>query len=256
MYKKVDVSETQLEDIIRQYAHLLEEGMKYVAHQNRTPGGRLDVLLVDSGRSLVVAELKVTEDDTMLLQALDYYDHVSASVESYARMYGQNGIDPAQPVRLLLVAPSFSQALLNRCKWIDAPISLFSYVCLQFPDKDGIVPVFTEQSIPSQPEPPVVYKQEDRLSYVTDEQARARALRAIDQVKAIRPGHAAVDPTKYDISLKVDGRVVAYINPRRKHFLISTYDASDKWTSYPIHSDEDLDATLQVVRAYVERRAK
>jgi len=256
MYAKVDVSEKQLEDLVRQDAGLLEEGMRYIDHQNRTPGGRLDALLVDSGQSLVVAELKVIEDDNMLTQALDYYDHVSIAVESYARMYKEHGIDPAQPVRLLLLAPSFSQTLLNRCKWIDAPISLFSYVCLRFLDREGIVPVFTEQLVPSQPESPVVHKQEDRLSYITDEQARARALRAIERVKAIRPGRAAVDPTKSDMSLKIDGRVVAYLNPRRKHFLISTYDVSDKWTSYPVHGDDELEATLQLVEAYVGRRAK
>ncbi len=34
--------------------------------------------MVDSGKSLIVAELKAVEDDGMLLQGLDYYDYVSA----------------------------------------------------------------------------------------------------------------------------------------------------------------------------------
>lgn len=213
MYTKIDISERQLEDLVRQHAGLIEEGMAYVTHQNRTPGGRLDVLLVDSGKSLVVAELKVVEDDAMLVQCLDYYDHVSTGVETYARMHTQHGIDPAQPVRMLLLAPSFSQALINRCKWLDIKISLFTYVCLKFDGSDQLVPVFSEQSIPSVLEAPIVHRQDDRLSYITDQQARSRAVTAIEQVKSTWQGRTAIDPLKYAISLKVDGRVVAYMEP-------------------------------------------
>ncbi|WFP50237.1 endonuclease NucS [Methylomonas sp. EFPC3] len=74
MYKKIDISERQLEELIRKHSGLIEEGMSYISHQNRLPNGRLDVLLIDSGKSLVVGELKVVEDDAMLMQCLDYYD--------------------------------------------------------------------------------------------------------------------------------------------------------------------------------------
>ena len=256
MYTKVDVSERELEDLVRQHANLLEEGMQYLTHQNRTPGGRLDVLLVDSGKSLVVAELKVVEDDAMLMQCLDYFDHVSAGVETYARMHAAHGIDPNQPVRMLLLAPSFSQILVNRCKWIDVSISLFTYVCLKFDAQQTTVPVFSEQSIPSIQEVPIVHKQEDRLSYITDATARARAVSAIEQVRGLWQGRTAVDPLKYAISLKVDGKVVAYVHPRRKNFLISTYNAEDRWTPYTIQSDDDLTSTIHLMEEYVQRRLK
>lgn len=68
-YKHVDVSEQQLEDLVRQYVDLIEEGLIYVHHQRITGSGRLDVLLVDSGHSLVLAELKVVEDSQPVLDA-------------------------------------------------------------------------------------------------------------------------------------------------------------------------------------------
>lgn len=71
-YKKIDVSEAALEDLVRRYASLIEDGLVYVDRQKPTGGGRLDVLMVDSGKSLVVGELKVVQDDGMLLQGLDY----------------------------------------------------------------------------------------------------------------------------------------------------------------------------------------
>jgi hypothetical protein len=86
-YRKVDVSEQRLEDLVRQHADAIEDALVYVDHQHSTLGGRLDVLMVDSGESLVVAELKVVEDDGMLLQGLDYYDYVSTHREAFARLY-------------------------------------------------------------------------------------------------------------------------------------------------------------------------
>jgi len=108
-YTYVDVSEQQLEDLLRQHVDALEDGLRYVSHQRLTESGRLDVLLVDSGRSLVLAELKVVEDDAMLFQAIDYYDHVSLHLEALVRLYSAFAIDPTQPVRLFLIAPSFSR---------------------------------------------------------------------------------------------------------------------------------------------------
>jgi len=59
-YTKAVVSELELEDLVRRHAEQIEEGLAYVDHQKPAAGGRLDVLMVDSGKSLVVAELKVT----------------------------------------------------------------------------------------------------------------------------------------------------------------------------------------------------
>jgi RecB family endonuclease NucS len=97
--------------LIRQAPGLIEGGLTYVDHQRLTDRGPLDVLLVDSGNALVVAELKVVEDDSMLVQGIDYYDFVTRNIEGMCRIYKQFKPDPAQPVRLFLIAPSFSVQL-------------------------------------------------------------------------------------------------------------------------------------------------
>jgi hypothetical protein len=255
-YKKVDVSEQQLEDLVRQHSDAIEDGLVYVDHQRSTAGGRLDVLMVDSGRSLVVAELKVVEDDGMLLQGLDYYDYVASHVEAFSRLHKGHAPDPAQQVRLFLVAPSFSQTLINRCKWIDAPISLFTFSCLKFESSDEIVPVFSEQAIPSPPETIEVHRLDDHLQYITDASVRSRVSALLDDVREWKPGRIALDAIKYAISMKVDGHVFAYLNPRRKHFMISTYNAEDTWTEYAVHGDDDLQKVLPLMRAAMEGRAR
>ena len=255
-YTKVDVSEQMLEDLVRQYAGLIEEGLVYVDHQKSTGGGRLDVLMVDSGKSLVVAELKVIEDDGMLVQGLDYYDYVTTNIESFARLYKAHSIDPTQPSRLILLAPSFSQTLVNRCKWLDLPISLFTYNCLKFEGDNDTVPIFTEYEITAPPEVIVISHLEDHLDYITDPAVRAEVSAFLEDIKSWRPGSISIDAIKVAISVKVNGRVFAYLYPRRKHYLVATFDAEDVWKEYSVKSDDDLANVKTTMKAAMERKMK
>ena len=95
-YKSIELIESQLEDLVRTGSEMIEDGLKYVDHQGVTDKGRMDVLMVDSGNSIVVAELKIIEDDNMLLQGIDYYDYVSTNIDAFARVYKDSGIDQLQ----------------------------------------------------------------------------------------------------------------------------------------------------------------
>ncbi len=255
-YTKSDVSEQELEDIVRRNAGLIEEGLVYVDHQKPAAGGRLDVLLVDSGKSLVVAELKVIQDDGMLIQGLDYYDYVSTHVESFARLYKTHSIKPTQQVRLFLVAPTFSQTLVNRCKWLDLQISLFTFNCLKFEGEVDVVPIFTEQQVTPPPEIFEVSHPEDHLNYITDVAIRTKVSTLLDEIKNWKPGNISIDSIKYALSMKVNGRVFAYLKPRRQHYLIATYDASDEWKDYAVKTDDDLATIKPIAKAAMERRVK
>jgi hypothetical protein len=255
-YTKADVSEQELEDVVRRNAELIEEGLVYVDHQKPAAGGRLDVLLVDSGSCLIVAELKVIQDDGMLIQGLDYYDYVSTHVEAFARLYKTHSIDPTQQVRLFLVAPTFSQTLVSRCKWLDLPISLFTFNCLKFEGEADVVPVFTEEQVTAPPEIIAVTHIEDHLNYITDVAVRTKVSALLDEIKNWKPGNVSIDPVKNAISMKVNGRVFAYLFPRRKRYIIATYDASDEWKEYAVNTDDDLEAVKLVAKAAMERRVK
>lgn len=255
-YKKVDVTEQQLEDLVRRHAEDIEDGLVYVDHQMQVAGGRLDVLMMDSGKSLVVAELKVIEDDGMLLQAIDYYDFVSTHVEAFARLHKNHSIDPTQQVRLFLVAPSFSQTMINRCKWVDIPLSLFTYNCLKFDGAEDLVTVFSEQAIPSPPEIIEVFCIEDHLSYITDKAIREKAASILEEIKGWKQSRITMDALKYAVSMKVDNRVFGYLYTRRKHFILATYNIDDKWTEYAIHGEDDLQNVLPLMKTAMEKRCK
>ena len=210
--------------------------------------------MVDSGRALVVAELKVVEDDTMLVQGIDYYDYVLRNLDGYARAYSKHKINPGQEPRLFLVAPSFSVTLLNRVKWIGIPISLFTFQCIEFDNAKGdVVPVYKEVTAPGIPERVEAYSLEDRYDYITDSKVRSLAEGIVDDIQSWDPDKILVEAIKSAISIKVAGRVVAYIEPRRKHFLLSTYDKEGKWVSQPMNSNSDVETFLPVVKVYYER---
>jgi hypothetical protein len=255
-YTTADVSEQELEDLVRRNTGLIEESLVYVDHQKSAAGGRLDVLMVDRGKSLVVAELKIKQDDDMLLQGLDYYDYVSTLVESFARLYKAHAIDPTKRLRLFLIAPNFSQTLVNRCKWLDVPISLYTFNCLKFEGDDDVVPIFAEQEIPTPPPVVEVTHLEDHLNYITDTAVRAKLTALLEEIKDWKPGNISVDPIKYAISIRVNGRVFAYLYPRRQWYLVGTYDADDEWKQFPIKSDDDLATVKPILKAVMERRAK
>lgn len=255
-YRKVDVSEQELEDLVRRHSGTIEEGLGYVDHQKQAAGGRLDVLMVDSGKALVVAELKVVQDDGMLMQGVDYYDYVSSHVEAFSRLYKTHKVDPTQEVRLFLIAPSFSQTLTNRCKWINLPISLFTYNCLKFEGEDDLIPIFSEQAIPTPPEVIEVTHLDDHLNYITDPHIRSKVSALLDEIKNWKPGNISLDSIKYAVSMKVNGRVFAYFYPRRKHYLLATYNDQEVWTEYIIKDDDDLANVKPIMQAAMERRIK
>jgi len=253
-YRPVEVSETQLEDLMRQGPELIEAGLEFVDHQAFTERGPLDVLMVDSGRSLVGAELKVVEDDGMLMQGIDYYDYVYRNLDGYARAYKQHRIDPAKEARLFLIAPSFSVNLLNRIKWIDVPVSLFTYQCIEFTEAKGeVVPVYKEVTAPGLPPKVEVYSLDERYAYITDAKMRTMAQDLVANIQGWDPQKILVEPIKYSISIKHSGRVIAYVEPRRKSFVLSSYDSAGKWTSQNINDDADLEQFLPVARAYFEK---
>jgi hypothetical protein len=256
-YRQVELIESQLEDLVRTGSELIEEGLKYVDHQKVTDKGRMDVLMVDSGNSIVVTELKINEDDNMLLQGLDYYDYVSSNIEAFARIYKEFRIDPSKSIRLMLIAPSFSQTLINRCKWIDANMSLFMYKCIEFEGGDDLIPVFSEISIPTPLEPiEEKYSIDERLEYITSTNSRKLLEELLSDIPNWKKDKILIEPIKNSISVKVGGKVFMYLAPRRDKFLVETYNPEGKWVGYPVNSKDDLDELISLIKTNMEKKSR
>lgn len=46
---------------------------------------------------------------------------------------------------------------------------------------------------------------------------------------------------------------MTYINPRRQHFVVETYDAEGNWISYRVNSESDLETVTPPVRSNFDR---
>ncbi|MCL0039293.1 endonuclease NucS, partial [Dehalococcoidia bacterium] len=239
-YIEKEITEKELEDRIRQAPDLIESGLMFLTQQHRTSRGPLDLLLVDDGRALVVAELKTFQDDSMLWQGIDYYDYVATHIEALARSYPDRQIDVAQKPRLFLIAASFSELTVTRCKWVDLPISLFEWQCLALLDDEGKeeddILVFFPRKVPARPAPEEPRSIEKSLTYITDDQIRGLAEAFLKEVDSWKDQRITKTPISWGISLKAAGKVFAYLTPMRKSFTVSYYNEAGAWTDYKVTS--------------------
>ncbi len=252
-YRSIEVSEGQLEELVCRAPDLIEDGLRFLDHQVHTDRGPLDVLLVDSGGALVVVELKVVVDEEMLTQGLDYYDYVARNLDGFTRAYHDKSINARQEPRLLLVAPAFSPLLLNHLKWLTIQPELFSVQILEFPDEpDSLTPVYKEVIAPVLPQRVESYSFDDIYNYITDTNIRSLAKALVSQVQAWDSGRIEVDPIQDALSIKRSGRILAYLYPRRKFFMVGYYDDDGNWPMDKITSQEELDATLRTLESRLE----
>lgn len=255
-YTQVEVSEGTLEELIRHYSSKIEEGLVYIDHQlNTDRERRLDVLMVDSGGALVVAELKVIEDDGMLIQGIDYYDFITRNHEFICRTYSKYKIKPSERPRLMFIAPSFSINFLERWKWLSIPANLYTYQCVKIEGDEDIFPLFTEVNPPtliSPPEPRM--SAEQVLEYITDLEMRGIASDLLVEIKSWDEENISVDPIQYWISLKYKGRVFAYLGPRRRFFgfEVTEADGSRPWVTVQLENKEtDLENIRKKLKASI-----
>jgi hypothetical protein len=118
--------ESELEAILTENPNVIEEGLSVIDTQVITNSGRLDILGLDSGKALVVIELKIEESDEMLWQALDYYDWVFRNIDTVKRLYPNSEVDYGQTPRLMLIAPRFSEVIKRRAVYLEASVMIWS----------------------------------------------------------------------------------------------------------------------------------
>ncbi len=116
-----------------------------------------------------------------------------------------------------------------------------------------VIPVFKEITIPSRLQPVEVYTKEKRLDYITDNKVRKTVEDLLNEIQNWDKEKIVIEPIKYDISIKVAGRVFMYLKPRRKHFLVSTYDNENKWTDFSIQQPEDLNEVKILLKSNMEK---
>jgi Holliday junction resolvase-like predicted endonuclease len=254
-YTRGELSEKDLEDRIIKHPQLIESGLQCLEHQLHTSSGRLDILFVDSNGVLVVSELKVVEDAYMLFQALDYFDFVAEKIEGFARLYSKYDVDVEKYPRLMLIAPSFSPIMINRCRWLnqDIQISLYVYQYISFPINKEDTLVFIPQEISARPT--VLTKAPELaelLTYIKNENIRQIAKRLLDETKSLSH-EITVDPLQWGRSVKYKGTVLFYWEPRQAFIRVSTFNEDGEWTGINVEKEDEYSEVMEHIKRNMKK---
>jgi hypothetical protein len=220
-------SEKELHGIIENNLEGIEKGILLLEREKGLPNGIPDFLCVDSGKRIVIIEVKLHQDENILFQALRYYNDVDKNRYVLANVFKENRIDPSQHPRVILIAEDFSNDIKNMVTLVKPEVELFIYQALKINEDEGIVfiPIITpkleESIIAESPSAESIYEylQNKSLHIIMDE---ARKL-----IIAINKDIEEYYSYSY-IGFKYKGRLVATIGAHRQSFDISYSNSDDK----------------------------
>ncbi|MEM3797445.1 MAG: hypothetical protein QXY74_03275 [Candidatus Bathyarchaeia archaeon] len=99
----------------------------------------MDILCHDSNGQLVIVQLSVQEDDVMLLRGLQSFDFVDKFKAFLKATYNKHKIDDKEKPRLILIAPSFSDAVKRAVESMKGiRIDLYEWEYLKLGDHKGL----------------------------------------------------------------------------------------------------------------------
>jgi hypothetical protein len=154
-------SKQELEQMITKEIDKIEKGLTVVcSHVPINDNTTLDILCHDNDGQLVILQLNVNEDDNMLLrgiQSLDYVDKLKSFLKA---TYNKYKINEKKKPRLILVAPSFSEALCHAVEYMQGVhIDLYGWEYLKPPPWK---PIFAWKKKEEKEEEPTEKKREPK----------------------------------------------------------------------------------------------
>jgi len=216
IFKKVELEkERELKNLVKQDPESIEPGLKIMADEFPVDNGSIDLLGIDSGNILTIIELKINEDDSMLMQSIRYYDSVSQNIDKIAKLYPGEKVDTSEGPRIILIAPSFSGTLKKCAKYIDLRLDLVEYDSLETDHKQGLISHFIDIETPK--EMPTRKTVEEHLNYITAEKIKDLCRKIIKKIKDIGE-NIEVYGRKFYIGFKYKERLFARIKTKRTFF--------------------------------------
>ena len=133
-------SHKDLEKIITDEVSQVEQNLKLLCnHVPINDKTTLDVLCHDADGQLVIIQVSVSEDDVMLLQGMQSLDYIDKFKSFLKATYDTQKIDDKKEPRLILLAPSFSDALRRAVESMQGiRVDLYEWEYLQLGDKKGL----------------------------------------------------------------------------------------------------------------------
>jgi hypothetical protein len=156
----------ELQQLITKDLNIVEKDLTLIC--NNVPINdktTLDVLCHDNNGQLVIVQMSINEDDIMLLHGIQSMDYIDKFKSFLKATYNKHKIDDKEKARLILIAPSFSDALRSAVESMKGMrVDLYEWEYLKLGDHKGLrlQPIFA--SVPSEKsfEKPKEEKSEDK----------------------------------------------------------------------------------------------
>jgi Holliday junction resolvase-like predicted endonuclease len=234
-------SEAELEQMLTENPAAMETGLQILENQVPASRGFIDLLALDADGTLVVIELKKEDDDRILTQALEYYSFVRDNTERFARIFSDYPIKARVEPRLILVAKSFSPAILAAARYVNVPLTLYAYAYLAMGDMDGLY--LTEVDVP----PPREFARErlsvdQHVDYIMDATANQTCREVLEWLLSLDPAQIRARGLKYRISVKFKGNNLVNIHTRRNYFRLSW---RPDWKPHQVAAADDFTGEVQ-----------
>jgi hypothetical protein len=125
----------------------IEDGLAVIAnHVPINDKATLDILCRDDNGQLVVLQLSVSEDDAMFLHGIQSLDYVDKFKSFLKATYKEQKINDKEKPRLILIAPSFSDAIRSAAEGMKGMrMDLYEWEYLKLGDQKGLrlAPIFS-----------------------------------------------------------------------------------------------------------------
>ena len=140
-------SQQELEQMITKEINQIEKDLTVIcSNVPISDKATLDILCHDGNGQLVILQLNVNEDDIMLLHGIQSLEYVDKFKSFLKATYNKHKIDDKEMPRLILIAPSFSDALRRVVESMKGiRIDLYMWEYLKLGDHKGLrlQPIFT-----------------------------------------------------------------------------------------------------------------
>jgi len=249
-------TERELKAIIKKNPEHIEKGLIILADEFPVENGAIDLLCVDSGKVLTIIELKIHEEDLILMQAIRYYDSIFQSISRIAKIYPNVEIDEKEDPRVILIAPTFSETLKKCAKYLTLKLDLIEYEALEIQGERGLI--CRNIGIETLKELPIIRGVDDHLNYITDEKLRELCKEIIEKIKNIGE-NIEVYGRQFYIGFSYKGRLFSKIETKRNFFYTMAAIAPD-WEIDKTKIEELVDFTEdhfnEIKKAYEEMGGK
>lgn len=240
-FQEIDIErEPELREMLASDPEIIEKGLTVLKQEYPTESGPIDLLCADDEGRLCVVELKVDQDDTMLLQALRYYDWVYTNRDRIKEMFKEKTIDSNKEPKVILIARDFSETLVKSAKYITPRIDLYSYKYLQSSKTNEkgllLIPVTVEE--PERPPEPLP-RVEDYINYITELGTKETFKKFLNKLQSMGEG-IRLNPTKYFLSVFFRGKRMAVIETRRSFFNVYLTRESEWTDKTKVEKEEDF----------------